>query len=128
MGLLTITASRVEYFATALKDDIEAYSFPLYGSVPKTYKPNETNRIKNVGIVIGQPDHDIACTMNNQPIYFNERIVVELWAKSESDLEKIYADFLNMLAASTLNVVPRGVRDKSRKGHYIKAIEIKRLK
>lgn len=128
MGLLTVTTSTVEYFATALKDEIEAYSFPLFGSVPQTYKPTEKNNIKNVGIVMNQPEHDIVVTMNNQVICFNERINIEIWAKNETDLGKIYADILNMLKDSTLDMYPKNMRDHSKKAHYIKNIEIRRLK
>jgi len=124
---MTITAAQVQDVQTTIKDELEAGSFALYGSTPPVYLDVDTKMAVNVWINLTNTQGEIIYAVNNAPLLFDDTCELWIYAPNRTDLNKIYADVVNIFSASSKNIIIERPRDLSVRGKYIKTMRVKLL-
>ena len=123
MGLLTITTDQVQDLQTTIKEDLEAGTWTNYGSTPKIHTQEQKKSSKNTWIEVLDTTGEIIQAMNNAIIFFDDRCEININAQNRTDLNKLYADFLN-ITTSARNYKLEDTRDLPLRSKYNKNITI----
>lgn len=121
---MSVTVAQVQDLQTTVKDLIDAYSFPLYGEVPQAYKENSYKFARNIWIELKETTGNVVQAANGAVIMFEDTCKLEIRTPNRTDLNKIYADILNMLVSSQKGYYIKKTRDIPLKDKYRKILTI----
>lgn len=124
---MTVTAGQVQDIQTTIESELTSGTWSLYGATPEIKKDVEKLSSKNTWIGMRNTAGKIVYAFNNAPIYFDDRCELVIHSPNRTDLNKIYADVINIFSASSKNITIESTRDESKKNHYVKRITIKLL-
>jgi hypothetical protein len=122
---MTLTATQVQDIQTTIVNDLEAGTFTLYGSTPQIHKEAQKKSSKNTWIEVLATKGDIIQAMNGAIIYFSNRLELQVHSPNREDVDKIYADVLNILVDSSHSYTFSGSWDRPRRSRYARGFIIK---
>jgi len=121
---MTVTAAQVQDIQTTVEDELVAGSFALYGSTPQIHKDVNMKTSKNAWINLKNTTGDIIYAVNNSPIRFDDMCELWIYAPNRTDVNKLYADVINIFSASSKNIIIVRPRDGSLRSKYVKIMNI----
>ena len=121
---MTLTAAQVQDIQTTIVNDLEAGTFTLYGSTPKIHKESQKKSSKNTWIEVLGSKGNIIQAMNGAIVHFTDRLELQIHSPNREDMDKIYADVLNILVDSTRSYVFSGEWDRPKRSKYARGFTI----
>ena len=121
---MTLTAAQVQDIQTTVVTDLQAGTFTLYGQTPAIHKEAQKKSSKNTWIEVLNTRGDIVQAVNGAIILFEDSCELNIHSPSRTNVDKIYADVLNILVASERNYTLKRTRDKPLRSKYGKQIII----
>jgi len=124
---MTVSAAQVQDIQTTILSELSSGTWSLYGSQPTSYGENRIKFSKNVWIELYDSNSDIIYAMNNAPIYFDDTCELKIQTPNRTNLDKIYADVINIFTASSKNIIIQNPKDVPLRGKYTKTMTVKLL-
>ncbi len=123
---MTITTEQVQDIQTTVIEVLKAGTYTNYNTTPTIYGENEKKSAKNVWIEVLNSNGNIIYAANSAPIYFED--TCELWivSKNRSDINKLYADILNIFTIYKKITITK-IRDIPLRSKYRKQLNLRLL-
>jgi len=122
---MSLTAAQVQDLQTTIVDDLEAGTFSLYGSTPQIHKQAQKKSSRNTWIEVLNTKGNIIQAMNGAIIYFTDKLELQVHSPNREDVDKIYADALNILVANPHAYTFSGTWDRPKRSKYGRGFIIK---
>ena len=124
---MSVTEAQVQDMQTTVLAELKAGSFALYKSTPQIHIDVKMKTSKNAWINLTNTTGKIIYAVNNAPILFDDTCGLTIYAPNRGDVDKMYADVINIFSASSKNIIITKTRDGSLRRKYVKIIKIKLL-
>lgn len=124
---MTLTEAQVQDLQTTVKADLVAGTWALHDkapAVPTIHTTAQKKNSKKTWIELLGSKGNIIQAMNGAIIMFNDRLELGIHAQNRSNLDKLYADTLNILVASSNAYVFARTQDKPKRSKYEKRFVI----
>ncbi|MDH3324005.1 MAG: hypothetical protein OEL89_00040 [Candidatus Peregrinibacteria bacterium] len=121
---MTLIPSQVQDIQTTVVSILSAGTWSLYGSQPKTYIESQKKHVKDAWIEILGTSGTIQYTINGTVILFDDTCTLRIYSPNRSNLNKIYADVLNIFSASNYSILIKRTKDVPLRNKYRKELTI----
>lgn len=124
---MIVTEAQVQDIQTTIKAELIAGTFILYKETPQIHIDSEKKTSKNAWINLTNSLGDIIYAVNNSPILFDDSCDLWIHSPNRSDIDKIYADIINIFSESSKNIIIRKPKDIPLRSKYVKKMQVKLL-
>ena len=122
---MTLTTGQVEDLQTTVKTDLEAGTWTNYASTPKIHVEAQKKNSKNTWVEVLNTSGDVIQAANGAIILFDDQCEININTQNRTDLNKLYADFINILNTTGKGYTYHRTRDRPKRSKYNKNFIVK---